>query len=424
LSHDHSTLLSVDEAQQRLLDQFETLPAESIALEAAAGRILAEDIYSSLDLPPFPNSSMDGFAVRVADVAGAQVDHPAVLPVVADIPAGRISRQTLGAGQAARIMTGAPLPVGAEAVIPVEDTDFNVREAGVEAPEQVQIYRAAGAGENVRPQGQDVQHGELVLPAQTWLRPQEIGFLAMLGAALVPVTRRPRVAIFSSGDELVPVGRSLQPGQIHDSNNYTLTALVKQNGGQVIDLGIVADDARAVEETLDRAVEQGVDLLLTSAGVSVGAFDFVRSVVEQRGELGFWRVNMRPGKPLVFGHYRQVPFIGLPGNPVSAFVGFQIFVRTAIAKLAGAQDRPRNIQQVRLLEAVHSDGRESYLRAVISRQDGELVARLTGHQGSGNLRSLVQANALLILPSGVKLLQAGEMANAWLLSDIRVEITA
>jgi molybdopterin molybdotransferase len=424
LSHDHSALLSVGEAQQRLLDHFETLPAESVPLESATGRVLAEDIYSSLDLPPFPNSSMDGFAVRVADVASAQADHPAVLPVVVDIPAGHASRQTLGAGQAARIMTGAPLPVGAEAVIPVEDTDFNVREAGVDAPEQVQIYRAADAGENVRPQGQDVQHGDLVLPVQTWLRPQEIGFLAMLGVAHVPVTRRPRVAIFSSGDELVPVGQPLQPGQIHDSNTYTLTALVKQNGGQVIDLGIVPDNAQAVEETLDQAVEQGVDLLLTSAGVSVGAFDFVRSVVEQRGELGFWRVNMRPGKPLVFGHYRQVPFIGLPGNPVSAFVGFQIFVRTAIAKLAGAQDRPRNIQQVRLLEAVHSDGRESYLRAVISRQDGELTARLTGHQGSGNLRSLVQANALLILPSGVKLLQAGEMAIAWLLSDIRVENTA
>ena len=421
MSHEHSALLSVDEAQRRLLNHFDTLPAEQVPLESAAGRVLAQRVYSNLDLPPFPNSSMDGFAVRVADIEGAQPDHPVILPVVADIPAGQVSRQALGAGQAARIMTGAPVPQGAEAVVPVEDTDFNVREPGVDAPGEVQIYRAANQGENVRPQGQDVQRGELVLAAGAWLRPQEIGFLAMLGVAQVPVIRRPRVAIFSSGDELVPVGQPLEPGQIHDSNTYTLTGLVQQNGGQVIDLGIVPDQAQAVEETLDQAVDQGVDLLLTSAGVSVGAFDFVRSVVERRGELGFWRVNMRPGKPLVFGHYRQVPFIGLPGNPVSAFVGFQIFVRTAISKLAGAQDRPRNIQQVRLLEEVHSDGRESYLRAIVSRQDGELVARLTGHQGSGNLRSLVQANALLMLPSGVKSLPAGDMARAWLLSDVLVE---
>jgi len=413
-----SNLLSVVEAQQRLLERFSPLPVERIPLEEAAGRVLAQEIASRLDLPPFPNSSMDGFAVRSADIAAATPEKPQELRVVGDIPAGQAPDMIIQAWQAVRIMTGAPLPDGADAVIPVEDTDFNYRQVGVSAPDSVRVLRPVHLGENVRPRGQDVQAGETVLPAATRLLAQHIGFMAMLGIAYVPVHRLARIGLFSSGDELVPVSAPLTPGKIHDSNSYTLTALVERDGAIPLHLGVAPDDAAAVQATLDRAVSERADLIISSAGVSVGAFDFVRSVVEGNGELNFWRVNMRPGKPLAFGYYREIPFIGLPGNPVSAYVGYEIFVRPVLLKMAGIRGWNRVWQPATLLEAVESDGRESYLRGVVSRQDGRLVARLTGHQGSGNLRSLVQANALLMVPSEVKSLPAGSEINAWLMNEI------
>jgi molybdopterin molybdotransferase len=416
-------LMSVSEAQERLLSFFSPLGIEIVPLDHSAGRTLAEDIHSSLDLPPFSNSSMDGFAVHSADLVGASAANPVVLPVRADIPAGSTIVERLLPGTAARIMTGAPLPDGADAVVPVEDTDFNYREPGQSAPQTVQIYRAARPNEYLRPKGQDVKQGELVLEKALKLRPQDLGFLSMLGVAKLPLYRRPRVAIFSTGDELVPVEAPLTPGKIHDANTYTLVAAVQGAGAVPIRLGIIPDRAGDVEACLDHAVTKGVDLILSSAGVSVGAFDFVRSVVEARGKLDFWRVNMRPGKPLAFGHYRDIPFIGLPGNPVSSFVGFEVFVRPAILKMNGQNGMERRAERVKLLESVESDGRESYLRAIVSRQDNSLVAELTGHQGSGNLRSLVQANALLVIPSAVKSLPAGAEVDVWLMGDIRDDST-
>jgi molybdopterin molybdotransferase len=314
-------------------------------------------------------------------------------------------------------MTGAVVPKGGEAVIPVEDTDFVERQPGTPPPAAVKIYRPASLGENVRPSGQDVHAGEVVMPAGARLRPQDIGFLAMLGEAEVPVHRLPQVAVFSTGDELVPLGNPLAPGKIHDSNTYTLIALIEKYGGRFLNLGIVPDRAEAVQDRLERAVEEKVDLILSSAGVSVGAFDFVRNVVEQHGHLDFWRVNMRPGKPLAFGNYRGIPFVGLPGNPVSAFVGFEVFVRPAILKMMGLTRWERPVHRAELLESIESDGRESYLRGVVENRDGKWLARLTGHQGSGNLRSLVQANAILLIPSGVKSLPIGAGVDAWLLDQ-------
>jgi molybdopterin molybdotransferase len=237
----------------------------------------------------------------------------------------------------------------------------------------------------------------------------------MLGVADVPVFCRPRVALLSSGDELIPVDEPLRPGKIRDSNTYTLAALIAEAGAEVVRLGIAADRRESVEAILENAAAQKVDLILSSAGVSVGAFDFIKDVVEAQGELTFWRVNMRPGKPLAFGKFKDIPFIGLPGNPVSAFVGFEVFVRPALERLSGreAQNRPR--VRVRLAEQLSSDGRESYLRAHVRDEDGILSARLAGHQGSGNMLSIVQANALLIIPSGVKSLAAGTEVDAWLL---------
>jgi molybdopterin molybdotransferase len=412
-------LMSVSGAQERLLSFFSPLGIEIVPLDHSAGRTLAENIYSSLDLPPFSNSSMDGFAVYSADVAGASAENPVVLPVSADIPAGKNSVDRLLPGTTARIMTGAPLPDGADAIVPVEETDFNYREIGQNAPKTVRIYRPAHPDEYLRPKGQDVKKGELVMEKDVRLRPQDLGFLSMLGVAKLPLYRRPRVAIFSTGDELVPVDKPLTPGKIHDANTYTLVAAVHEAGAIPVSLGIVPDRYEEVEASLDRAVTQGVDLILSSAGVSVGAFDFVRSVVEARGKLDFWRVNMRPGKPLAFGHYRDIPFIGLPGNPVSSYVGFEVFVRPAILKMIGRKALVRKAERVRLLEAIESDGRESYLRAIVRRQNDSLVAGLTGHQGSGNLRSLVQANALLVIPSAVKSLPAGAEVDAWLMGDVR-----
>jgi molybdopterin molybdotransferase len=238
----------------------------------------------------------------------------------------------------------------------------------------------------------------------------------MLGVAKVSVFRLPRIVILSTGDELVPVESPLQPGKIHDSNAYTLSALIARDGGEAVYLGIVPDREESVRKILETAVESEADLILSSAGVSVGAFDFVRTVVQQDGKLDFWRVNMRPGKPLAFGNFQGVPFIGLPGNPVSAFVGYEVFVRPAISRLAGLLNISRNRIRATISHEIQSDGRESYLRAVVKIQDGRWFAKLTGHQGSGNLLSLVQANALLIIPSGVKSLPSGADVDAWLLS--------
>ena len=322
---------------------------------------------------------------------------------------------TILSGQAARIMTGAPMPHGADAVIPVEETDFQEKAPGTPAPEVVAIYKALKPGDFVRPRGQDIHIGQPVLQRGYRLRPQDLGLLAMLGIPQVPVYGKPRVALLSSGDELIPVDAPLRPGKIRDSNTYTLAALLEDAGAEPIRLGIAADRREAVEALFENAAMQKVDLILSSAGVSVGAFDFIKDVIEAQGELTFWRVNMRPGKPLAFGQFKNIPFIGLPGNPVSAFVGFEVFVRPTIELLSGLEIGSRPRVRVRLAEDVSSDGRESYLRAHVREENGILSAHLAGHQGSGNLLSIVQANALLIIPSGVKSLAAGMEVDAWLL---------
>jgi len=409
------SLLSVDEARTRILSHFKPIGTETLPLAKCARRVLAADIAAQNDLPSFDNSSMDGFAVIAADLADAASSSPRSLSVVADIPAGTSPDVTLAPGQVARIMTGAPMPAGADAVIPVEETDFQERSPGTPAPKTVKVYKAVKTGAYVRSTGTDVQMGQAVLQAGHKLRPQDMGLLAMLGVADVPVYCRPRVALLSSGDELVPVDAPLRPGKIRDSNTYTLSALLEGAEVEVINLGIAADRRESVEALLVQAASQHVDLILSSAGVSVGAFDFIKDVVEAQGELTFWRVNMRPGKPLAFGQFKGIPFIGLPGNPVSAFVGFEVFVRPTLERLSGLEVTSRPRVHVRLAEDISSDGRESYLRAHVHEENGILSAQLAGHQGSGNLLSIVRANALLIIPAGVKSLAAGIEVDAWLL---------
>ena len=409
------SLLSVEEARARILSQFQPVPTESIPLTESGNRILSADIVAADHLPLFDNSSMDGFALRAADSLNAAPASRVTLRVVADIPAGLAPTISLAPGEAARIMTGAQLPQGADSVVPVEDTDFSNRDAGSTAPNEVQISKPIKAGENVRPRGMDVHAGDVVLHKGQRINPQTAGILAMLGYLNVEVYKRPRVALFSSGDELLEVNAPLESGKIRDSNSYMLAALIESSNAEVLRLGVAKDTHDSVKKLIEQAVGQNVDLIISSAGVSVGAFDFVKEVIESNGALDFWRVNMRPGKPLAFGNYKSTPFIGLPGNPVSAFVGFEVFVRATIGRLSGIPDGSRQMVRVRCEAEILSDGRESYLRAVIHEQDGVQVAKLTGHQGSGNLLSLVQANALLIIPAGVKCVPAGQEVNAWLL---------
>jgi len=411
-------MLSVKEAQEHILSQFKPLETKLIPLEFSIGHVLGEPVRANADLPGFDNSSVDGFAVRSVDLASATADHPVTLRVIADIPAGVVVDVRLAAGQAARILTGAATPAGADAVVMLEDTDAPLRSPVITPPATVTVKKPILPGENIRKRAADITAGQEILAAKTTLRPQEIGMLAMLGVPDVPVHRQPRVVVISSGDELLSPGARLEPGKIHDSNTYMLAALAQGSGCKVERLGVAADSYEAVHKMVSQAADLQPDMIISSAGVSVGAFDFVKDVVESDGVINFWKVNMRPGKPLAFGSFRKIPFFGLPGNPVSAFVSFLLFVQPAIDLQRGLAPFSKKSARVTLTEPVESDGRESYLRGYIKNENGKLLASLTGHQGSGNLFSLVQANALLIIPSGVKSCPLGSEVDALILENI------
>jgi molybdopterin molybdotransferase len=407
-------MLSVAEARVRILAQFQPVATESIPLIACANRVLAADVRATNDFPAFNNSSMDGFAIRSTDSSSA-ADSRVTLRVVDDIPAGSIPKTIITKGEAARIMTGAQIPEGADAVIAVEDTDFDARAFDTQAPQTISFTRPVQAGENIRARGMDMHAGDVVLKKGRTLKPQGLGLLATLGTANAEVYKKPRTALLSSGDELLPISVALEPGKVRDSNTYTLTALVESTGAEVLSLGVALDNRESITALFEKAADERVDLILSTAGVSVGAFDYIKGVVESKGKLDFWKVNMRPGKPLAFGEYRGINFIGLPGNPVSAFVGFEIFVRDALNKLSGRSDGNRIRVRVRCEQQIESDGRESYLRGMLREENGIQYAKLTGHQGSGNLLSLVEADALLIIPAGVKCVPAGQEVQALLL---------
>lgn len=408
-------LLSVDSAVAKVLSAFSVLPAESVPLLEALNRVLAEPAVASDNLPPFANSAMDGYALRSADSAGASRGRPALLRVVADIPAGTVSKQAITGGTAARITTGAPIPIGADAVIPVEDTSEPWRQPDRPLPEEIEVYRTVEPGDYVRTPGEDVSEGSEVLPAGHVIRPQEIGVLASLGLTSVKVIRKPRVAIMATGDELLDADEPLIPGKIRNSNSYALVAQVRDSGAVALDLGIAGDDESSVMSKLRHGLEWQADLFLSTAGVSVGAYDVVRSLLETYGRIEFWRINMRPGKPLAFGIYDGIPYMGLPGNPVSAAVTFERIARQAIRKMAGFESLQRPRIQAVLEADVSSDGRESYLRAVVHRAGEGYLVTLSGRQGSHVMTSLVKANGLLIVPAGVKQLKAGDRVEVMMI---------
>ncbi len=412
-----TSLLSVDEARSEILKSFMPVDTTTVQLHQALHRVLAEEIVAPFDLPRFTNSSVDGFAFRL-DKKPHAGNQKMRLPVIGDIPAGSTDRIRILPGQAARILTGAALPAGADRVVPVEDTDFPYRDPSTQAPDYVTLIRIPEKGANIRPRGQDVAKGTRIFLPKRQLNPGDIGLLAMIGKLHVLVHRQPRIAIFSSGDELTALGRRLPKGKIYDANSHMLQALVDESTCQPFNLGIARDQPENIRAFFERAVKKKADLILTTAGVSVGVFDYVRKFLEEEGQLKIWRVNMRPGKPLTFGYYRSTPVISLPGNPVSAFVGFQVFVRPVLRKLMGMESDHRPTLRARLDAPIQSDGRETYLRGVVRKQADGYSASLCGHQGSGNLFSLVQANALLILPSGVQSLPAGAEVDAWILTDL------
>lgn len=412
-------LIAVEEALKQILDRVTVLPAERVLTVQALGRVLAAEIVAPFDIPLDANSGMDGYAVRAADVATASPDAPVTLSVTADIPAGTAPTRSVGIQEAARIMTGAMLPPGADAVVPVEQTgDHWASDGSAPLPDRIAILRAARPGDNVRPAGEDIRAGQTVFTAGIRLRPQEIGMLAALGQASIPVFRQPRVAILSTGDELVEIGEPLTPGKIHNSNSYILEGLVTTYGGIPLRLPPARDTLEAVRQSFKEALALQPDLILSSAGVSVGTRDVVRAVVEELGQVELWRVNVRPGKPLAFGRVRGVPFFGLPGNPVSAMVTFDLFARPALLKLAGGDPSAVEMVTATMGESLETDGRRTYLRVRLSEENGELIARLTGTQSSGALLSMVLADGLLIIPEGTRAVQAGSRLPVRLLRSL------
>jgi len=404
--------LTVEQALSMVLAGVEPLPSEDVPLADALGRVLAAPIVARDSLPPFANSSMDGYAVRAEDTEEAASNKPVSFNVLTDIAAGTVADVVVTQGTAARIMTGAAMPQGADAVVPVEDTNEPWRDSARRLPETVLIHRSVQPGDYVRPIGEDIEAGHQVLDNGHVLRPQEIGVLAALGVSIVPVHRRPRVGLLATGDELIAVEQPLQPGKIRNSNSYAQAAQIMTLGAEPISLGVAGDRESDVRHKLALGLEQEVDLFVSSAGVSVGAYDVVKAVLEKEGNIGFWRVRMRPGKPLAFGDYHGVPYLGLPGNPVSAMVSFERFVRPAIRKMAGFSGLDRPEVSVVLKEEITSDGRETYVRAVVRRTADGYEAVSTGSQGSNILTSLVKANALVIIPKGVRQVEAGTVLRA------------
>ena len=399
--------LSAAEAARRILAEVRRQPVLRMPLDDALDSVLAEDVVSPIDVPAWTNSAMDGYAVRGEDVRGASAEHPIRLRVVEQLPAGAFPTKRIGPGESARIFTGAPVPEGADSVVRQEDTD--------EGRETVTIVNDRDVGVNLRPAGEDIRRGDTVLPAGRALGPAELGVLASLAVAHPLVYRQPRVAILASGDEIVDVDRPeeiLSGRKVSSSNTHTIAALVRHAGGVPVNLGIARDTPASLREHLERALE--ADLLVTTAGISVGEHDYLRDVL---GELGaqqrFWRLRIRPGAPVGFGLLQQIPWIGLPGNPVSTMVTFELLVRPAIRLMAGHALPFRRSVPVRLTEPVSLKPRlQHFLRAIVTDTPGGPQARLTGPQGSGILMSMVLANALLVIPEGQLETPAGSTVQA------------
>jgi molybdopterin molybdotransferase len=383
-------MISVDEALEFILKQIVPRSAEQVPILDALDRVLAEDVYCEVDVPPFDNSTMDGYAVRAADTVDASRGAPQSLRIVADLAAGYTTAVAVEPGTAIRIMTGAPMPTGADSVVRFEETNQG-------SNGHIQLFKAVSARENVRSAGEDISQGALVLFKGQVIRPQEIGVLASLGKGQVQVIRRPRVAILATGDELVGIEEPLIPGKIRNSNEYSNAALVRRYGGTPIMLGIARDDEAEIKAKLQEGLRRGADLFLTSGGVH------------------FWQVRMKPGKPLAFGQIQGVPLIGLPGNPVAAMVSFEQFVRPCILKMQGKTHLRKPTVQAILKERVTTSGWRSFKRVIVERQNGHHYALIAGPHGSSNLTSMARANGLAVISEDVQQVEAGQPVQVQML---------
>jgi molybdopterin molybdotransferase len=415
-------MISVEEALERILSYVGVLQPEAKPVLEALGQVLAEDVIAPFSIPPLDNTAMDGYAVQAASTVGASRSAPVELRVVGEVAAGYVFQGEVTPGTAVRIMTGAPVPRGADAVVPFEETEEALHRAPATVrhiDESVRILREARPGNNIRRAGEDIREGQRVLAKGVVLRPAEIGLLASIGRATVKVIRRPVVAVLSTGDELVEVGQPLPPGRIYDSNAYSVAALIERYGGIPKVLGIAPDAVDALADKIHQGLD--ADMLLTSAGVSRGDYDMVKDVLAREGEIDFWTVAMKPGKPLAFGFFRsgrrRIPHIGFPGNPVSSMVSFELFARPAIFEMMGKTDwqKPtiRAIAKERIVN--RNDPRRYFARCVVTEEGGRYYASLTGPQGSGILSSMAAANGLTVIPEDVDVVEPGEEITVMML---------
>lgn len=412
-------MLSVEEALDKILGFVTILEIEEKPVLDCLGQVLAVDISAPFDVPSADNSAMDGYAVQAASIAGASRKQPRILHVIGELPAGSVSDLEVDAGTAIRIMTGAPIPGGADAVVPFEDTDEDDRRNSPGLKTEIGICSDLKAGSNIRCRGEDVAKGKLVMEKGKLLFPADIGVLASIGKGKVPVIRRPLVGILATGNEVVDVSQPLSPGKLYNSNSYSLAAQVLRYGGIPKLLGIAQDNV----EQLTSAIRRGLDcdMLITSGGVSVGDYDMVKEVLMLEGDISFWTVRMKPGKPLAFGTFKrgngtEVSHLGLPGNPVSSMVTFEVFARPAIFKMMGRSDLSRPVIKAIIGDSVkNNDGRRIFARVVVGKRGNEYVARLTGQQGSGILSSMVKANGLAIIPETTTEVEPGTIVDVIML---------
>jgi len=418
-------MISVEEAQEKLLAVVNILEKEDAPILDSIGQVTAEDIYSEISVPPLDNSAMDGYAIQSTDVEGATPEKPVLLHVIDTVAAGSISDETVVPGTAVRIMTGAPVPQGADAVVQFENTDEMQRQ-GADSGQtitEIGILQQAEAGLNIRSAGEDVRKGALILTRGTLIRPAEVGVLATLGKTEVQVFSRPVVAVLATGDELVEVGQPLPAGKIYNSNTYSIAAMIRHYGGIPKILGIALD----TEESLVNALRQGLDadMLITSGGVSMGDYDVVKDVLAREGEINFWTVRMKPGKPLAFGTIngrsktgapKKIPHLGLPGNPVSTMVTFEMFARLAICKMMGKKNlRKPEIEAILEGRITNRDGRRVFARGIVEKRGGQYFVRPTGPQGSGVLTSMSLANGLAIVPEDRTEARDGDIVRVMML---------